>query len=117
MENTGTKLSLKEKMSYACGDAASNVVWAAMGTFIMFYYTDVAHVSAAAIGTILLISRLLDGMSDIIMGMIVDRTKSRFGKARAWLLRMAIPFAIATFAVFAVPDFGEKGKQIGRAHV
>lgn len=112
MEITGTKLSLKEKMSYACGDAASNVVWAAMGTFIMFYYTDVAHVSAAAIGTILLISRLLDGMSDIIMGMIVDRTKSRFGKARAWLLRMAIPFAIATFAVFAVPDFGEKGKLI-----
>lgn len=106
------KLGLKTRVSYACGDAASNVVWAAMGAFVMTYYTDVAHVNAGIIGTIMLVSRLLDGVSDLLMGIIVDRTKSRFGKARPWLLRIAIPFAIATVLMFSVPDFGEKAKVI-----
>lgn len=110
MELQNPKLRLSEKISYACGDAASNVVWAAMGTFAMMYYTDVAHVSAAAVGTIMLLSRFLDGASDLIMGLIVDRTKSRYGKARPWLLRIAIPFALATFLMFSVPDFSSKGK-------
>lgn len=106
------KLKLSEKISYACGDAASNVVWAALGAFAMMYYTGVAHVSAAAIGTIMLISRFLDGVSDLLMGLVVDRTKSRFGKARPWLLRIAIPFAVATVLMFSVPDFSDKGKLI-----
>ena len=106
------KLRLGEKISYACGDAASNVVWAALGAFVMLYYTDVVHVNAAVIGTIMLVSRFLDGASDLIMGLIVDRTKSRFGKARPWLLRVAIPFAIATTLMFSVPDFSDKGKII-----
>lgn len=106
------KLKLSEKISYACGDAASNVIWAALGAFAMMYYTDVAHVSAAAIGTIMLISRFLDGVSDLLMGLVVDRTKSKFGKARPWLLRIAIPFAIATVLMFSVPDFSDKGKLI-----
>lgn len=110
--NERNRLKLSERISYACGDAASNVVWAALGAFAMMYYTDVAHVNAAIIGTIMLISRFLDGASDLAMGMIVDRTKSRFGKARPWLLRIAIPFAIATVLMFAVPDFSEKGKVI-----
>lgn len=110
--DTQKKLKLSEKISYACGDAASNVVWAALGAFVMLYYTDVAHVNAAVIGTIMLISRFLDGASDLAMGLIVDRTKSRFGKARPWLLRIAIPFAIATVLMFSVPDFSEKGKII-----
>lgn len=109
---TKNKLHLSERISYACGDAASNVVWAALGAFVMLYYTDVVHMNAAVIGTIMLISRFLDGASDLIMGLIVDRTKSRFGKARPWLLRIAIPFAIATTLMFAVPDFSDKGKII-----
>ena len=112
MEQQNPKLRLSEKISYAGSDAASNVVWAAMGTFAMMYYTDVAHVSAAAVGTIMLLSRFLDGASDLIMGLIVDRTKSRYGKARPWLLRIAIPFALATFLMFSVPDFSSKGKLV-----
>lgn len=106
------KLGLKARVSYACGDAASNVVWAALGAFAMTYYTDVAHVNAGIIGTIMLISRFLDGVSDLVMGIVVDRTKSRFGKARPWLLRIAVPFAIATVLMFSVPDFEEKIKAI-----
>lgn len=106
------KLKLGERISYACGDAASNVVWAAMGAFVMMYYTDVAHINVAVVGMIMLISRFLDGVSDLVMGLVVDRTKSRFGKARPWLLRIAIPFGIATTLMFSVPDFAEKGKII-----
>ncbi|MDO4332843.1 MAG: MFS transporter [Eubacteriales bacterium] len=106
------RLKLSERISYACGDAASNVVWAALGAFAMMYYTDVAHVDAGIIGVIMLISRFLDGASDLIMGLIVDNTKSRFGKARPWLLRIAIPFAIATTLMFSVPESTEMIKVV-----
>lgn len=106
------KLKLSERISYACGDAASNVVWAAMGAFVMMYYTDVVHINAGIIGLIMLISRLLDGVSDLVMGLVVDHTKSKFGKARPWLLRIAIPFAIATTLMFSVPNFEDKIKVI-----
>lgn len=105
-------LKLSERISYACGDAASNVVWAALGAFVMIYYTDVTYISPGVIGMIMLVSRFLDGASDLIMGLVVDNTKSRFGKARPWLLRMAIPFAIATTLMFSVPDFENKAKII-----
>lgn len=106
------KLRISERISYACGDAASNVVWAALGAFAMMYYTDVAHINAGTIGVIMLISRFLDGVSDLLMGLVVDHTKSRFGKARPWLLRIAIPFAVATTLMFSVPDFPDKIKVI-----
>lgn len=108
----GTGLSLISKMSYGCGDAACNVVWGAMSAWLMYYYTNVAHVSALSIGAIMLVSRLIDGVTDILMGLIVDNTKSKYGKARPWLIRMAIPFAIATVAMFAVPEFSTKGKLV-----
>ena len=74
-----------------------------MSAFLLFYYTDYAGVSAMAVGTIMMISRVFDGISDIIMGVIVDRTHSRFGKARPWILRMCIPFAISGVLMFSVP--------------
>ena len=75
----------------------------AMSAFLLFYYTDYAGVSAMAVGTIMMISRVFGGISDIIMGVIVDRTHSRFGKARPWILRMCIPFAISGILMFSVP--------------
>lgn len=92
-----------ERFSYGCGDFGCNIIYTAMSAFLLFYYTDYAGVSASAVGTIMLISRIFDGISDIIMGMIVDRTKSRFGKARPWLLRMCIPFAVSGILLFSVP--------------
>lgn len=74
-----------------------------MSAFLLFYYTDYAGVSAFAVGTIMMVSRLFDGISDIIMGVIVDRTKSKYGKARPWILRMCIPFAISGVLLFSVP--------------
>ena len=87
-----------------CGDFGCNIIYTAMSAFLLFYYTDYAGVSAAAVGTIMLISRVFDGVSDIIMGTIVDRTRSKYGKARVWMLRMCVPFALAGL-LFSVPTF------------
>ena len=92
-----------ERFSYGCGDFGCNIIYTAMSAFLLFYYTDYANVSAIAVGTIMMVSRIFDGISDIIMGVIVDRTHSRFGKARPWILRMCIPFAISGILMFSVP--------------
>ena len=75
-------VSFVERLAFGCGDLANNVIYAAITTFLLFYYTNVIGVSAAAVGTIMLISRFLDGIADLTMGVIVDRTKSKYGKAR-----------------------------------
>ena len=96
--NKKAKLSMGkivERFSYGCGDFGCNIIYTAMSAFLVFYYTDYAGVNALAVGTIMMVSRIFDGISDIIMGVVVDRTKSRFGKARSWILRMCIPFAIS----------------------
>lgn len=104
MEQTKKKgLSILERFAYGCGDAGCNIIYTAMTGFLLLYYTDYAGVSAGAVGIIMLISRIFDGVSDLIMGNIVDRTHSRFGKARPWILRMCIPFALAGILLFSVP--------------
>lgn len=104
---------LFERFSYGCGDFGCNIIYTAMSAFLMFYYSDYAGVNTLAVGTIMLISRVFDGISDIIMGIIVDRTKSRFGKARPWLLRMCIPFAVSGILLFSVPaSWGDAAKLV-----
>ncbi len=97
------KISVKERIAYGFGDFSSNIMYSAMSAFLMFYYTDVVGVGAAAVGVIMLCSRLFDGVSDLIMGIIIDRTNSKYGKARVWILRLVIPYAIGTVLLFAVP--------------
>lgn len=92
-----------ERFSYGCGDFGCNIIYAAMSAFLLFYYTDYAGVSALAVGTIMMVSRFFDGISDVIMGVIVDSTRSKYGKARPWLLRMCIPFALSGILLFSVP--------------
>lgn len=103
-KNKLTFRKVLERFSYGCGDFGCNIIYTAMSAFLVFYYTDYAHVSAAAVGIIMMVSRVFDGISDIIMGTIVDRTKSKWGKARPWMLRMCIPFAISGILLFSVPS-------------
>jgi len=110
--NKTNKIGFLEKVAYGSGDLASNIIFASITSFLVFYYTDITKVSAAAVGSIMLISRLLDGIVDIIMGLIVDRTKTKYGKARPWILRMCVPFAISAILLFSVPDIGENAKLI-----
>lgn len=102
-ENATEKVTIKERLAYGCGDFSSNIMYSAMAAFLLFYYTDVVGVSSAAVGVIMLCSRLFDGVSDLIMGVIIDRTKSPFGKARIWILRLVIPYAVGTILLFSVP--------------
>ena len=94
------KLSFKERFSYSLGSLACNLVWTSLGGFIVIFYTDIALIPAATVGVMILASRILDGFSDIGMGILVDRGKHPKGKARPWLFRMAIPFGITTFLCF-----------------
>lgn len=111
--NSNGKITFWERFSYGCGDLGCNIIYSAMSAFLLFYYTDYVHVGAVTIGTIMLLSRVFDGVTDLIMGVIVDRTKSRFGKCRPWILRMAIPFALAGVLLFSVPSgLGETSKLV-----
>ncbi|MCE5234483.1 MAG: glycoside-pentoside-hexuronide (GPH):cation symporter [Eubacteriales bacterium] len=106
------KIGFREKFFYGGGDLASNLVLVLTSTFATFFYTDALGLNASIIGMILLVSRLLDGVSDILMGYIMDKTRSRHGKARPWMLWLAIPIAISTVLVFVVPNMGDVGKYI-----
>ncbi|MFJ5625520.1 MFS transporter [Peribacillus loiseleuriae] len=105
-------IKFKEKLGYGLGDLASNLVWSSLSMFILFFYTDVVGIAAGVIGTIMLLVRIMDGALDILMGVTVDRTRSKHGKARPWLLWMGIPFGIATILLFTVPDVGLTGKVV-----
>jgi GPH family glycoside/pentoside/hexuronide:cation symporter len=111
------RIKLREKLSYGLGDVASVVVWGGVGSFATFYYTNSAGMAAAAIGTMFLISRIFDGISDVIMGLIIDRTRSRFGKARPWLLWMAVPFGAAAVLLFSVPQGWGPGAKLIYAYI
>lgn len=105
-------ISLAEKVAYGGGDLASNLILVLTATFVTFFYTDALGLNAAIIGSIMMFSRLADGFTDIFMGYIMDRTKSRHGKARPWLLWLAIPISISCVLVFLVPNIGEAGKYV-----
>lgn len=105
-------LSLREKISYGFGDLASVLYWQTFMLYFTFFYTDVFLIPAAAAATMFLVSRLIDGFTDPFMGIIADRTKTRWGKFRPYLLWFCVPFAIVGVLTFTVPDFGLQGKMI-----
>lgn len=98
------RLTNTVKFIYGTGDVASNLVWTTVGSFLTMYYTDVALISAATVGTLMLVSRILDGITDLTMGWIIDRTRSRFGKARPWLIASAPVLCVLLVMVFSVPS-------------
>lgn len=106
------KISTFEKVAYGGGDLASNFVLVLTSTFVIFFYTDALGLNAGIIGAIMLFSRFADGITDIVMGYVMDKTRSKHGKARPWLLWLAIPIGIATILVFLVPNLGDIGKYI-----
>ena len=112
MNKTETKLSIKEKIGYSLGDTASHFVWDMVGFWILIFYTDTYGISAAAAGTIMLIARFWDMVSDPIMGIIADRTNTKWGKFRPYILWMALPYSVLAVLAFTTPDFGNTGKII-----
>lgn len=106
------KLSFMERVAYGLGDYSGNLVYSSISAFLLVYYISVLHVDPAAAASIMAVSKIFDGVSDLIMGRIVDRTKSKWGKARPWIFRMCFPLAICTVLMFSVPSGLTGGLQM-----
>jgi glycoside/pentoside/hexuronide:cation symporter, GPH family len=104
------RLSLGEKVGYGLGDTASNFVWALMMNFIMYFYTDIFGITAAATGTMLLVARATDGLFDFFVGAVADRTNTRWGKFRPYLLWLCVPLGVVFVAAFTTPAAAEPVK-------
>lgn len=102
-EDPNGKLSFMERLAYGLGDYSGNLVYSAISAFLLVYYTNVLGVAAATAASIMAVSKIFDGISDLVMGRIVDKTKSKWGKARPWIFRMCFPLAVCTVLMFSVP--------------
>lgn len=106
------KLTVKEKVGYSLGDMASNLYFQTFVIFMPIFYTDVFGLAPAAMGTMMLFSRFWDAANDPIMGMVADRTQTRWGKFRPYIFAFAVPIGIAGFLAFNTPDLSETGKLV-----
>jgi GPH family glycoside/pentoside/hexuronide:cation symporter len=111
-QTTEEPIKVSEKFAYGLGDTASNIVFQVVIGFLMFYYTDVFGLSAAAVGTLFLVVRVFDAITDPIMGGIADRTQSKWGKYRPYLLWMSVPYGLLAVLAFSSPDLSPQGKLI-----
>jgi glycoside/pentoside/hexuronide:cation symporter, GPH family len=112
MKSQSQKVSMAEKIGYSLGDGSANLIFQMMMMFQLFFYTDVFGIKATAAGMILLVARIFDAFVDPLVGILSDRTETRWGKYRPWLLWTAIPFALFYILAFSTPDLGERGKII-----
>ncbi len=107
-----SKLSIKEKIGYGMGDAGCNIIFGAIMLFVNYFYTDIFGLAPALVGVMLLSIRVIDAVTDPIMGAIADRTQSRWGRFRPWILWMAAPFAFFSYLMFTTPDWAYSSKVI-----
>ncbi|MBR2765803.1 MAG: MFS transporter [Blautia sp.] len=96
-------LSWIERIGFGSGQLGINAINGILGSFLTVYFTNVALLDAAVISTIIAVSKLFDGISDIVIGRMVDNTKSKMGKGRSWLFKVCIPFAISVMLLFFIP--------------
>jgi sugar (glycoside-pentoside-hexuronide) transporter len=112
LQSVNEKLKVKEKVGYALGDTAANLIFQTMVMFQLAFYTDTFGITAAAAGTLLVVVRVWDAIFDPVMGIVADKTKTKWGKFRPWILWTAVPFGIMGFLAFVTPDFSDSGKLL-----
>lgn len=112
MANVDAPLRFREKLGYGLGDVASNFFFQVFNLFLLYYYTDIFGLTAAAVGTMFLVTKIFDAVSDPVMGLIADRTHTRWGKFRPYILWGAIPYGLCGYAMFANPDLAYNGKLV-----
>lgn len=110
MASSVTHLSFREKFSYGLGDFASNLYWQTFMLYMTYFYTDIFGLAAAATATMFLVNRIVDAITDPVMGMVADHTTTRWGRFRPWLLWTCVPFAIMGVLAFTTPSFGSGGE-------
>lgn len=110
VQQANQKLPLIEKVSYGLGDTASNLIYTVITTYLTFYFTDVYGLGAVAVGTLMLIARFVDMIDSPIFGILIDKTNTKWGKSRPWILWSSIPFAIVSTLLFMGPELSASGK-------
>ena len=110
--HTHNLVSWKERISYAVSDFACNLSFQMIGTYLMFFYTDVFGISAAAVGTLFLVARVVDAIDGPIWGVLIDHTHTKWGKSRPYFLWFAFPFAIFCVLCFSTPNLSLSGKIV-----
>ena len=113
---SAARLPLRERLSYGFGDFGYSLPYNMASAFLLYYYVEVIRLPAAAVGTIFLIARLMDAVIDILVGIAVDKTRSRWGRTRPYFLFTALPYAGVFVATFAMPDWSQ-GAQLAYAFV
>ena len=112
MADSAQKLAVREKVGYACGDIATNFFFQSMILYQTRFYTDTVGLSAVAVGSMFLVLRLADAVFDPLIGALSDRTQTRWGKFRPWILGTALPFGVVFWLVYVSPDFGPQAKLV-----
>ena len=110
------RLKFTERLSYGLGDMGTSLAYNMASGFLLFYYTNVFGLPAAGVGTVFLIARLMDAVIDVMVGIAVDKTRSRWGRTRGYFLFTALPYALVTVALFHMPDWSQ-GAQLAYAFV
>lgn len=119
--NTGPEmakqnLTVREKFGFGLGDTGSNIVYQAVINILLFFYTDVYGIGAAAAGTLMLVVRVFDAVTDPMMGALADRTRSKHGRYRPWMLWIAIPYGVLAVTAFITPDV-DMGTKLVYAYI
>lgn len=107
----GSRLSWKETLSFSSGEMGTNLLFAVTSAYLLVYYTNYAQINPAIVGTIMLISKIFDAVSDVAMGYIEERFAKPHAKARPWIKRMVVPYAASALLLFAVPEFNSTALQ------
>ncbi|MGN0173343.1 MAG: glycoside-pentoside-hexuronide (GPH):cation symporter [Acutalibacteraceae bacterium] len=102
----------RQRLGYGSSDFACNLIWQMISLYLLYFYTNVMKLDAAAIALMFLITKFIDGVTDLIVGFLIDKTHTRWGKSRPWILFGAVPFALFAFLAFNVPDFSMTGKIV-----
>lgn len=102
----------RQRFGYGLGDFACNLIWQMISLYLLYFYTDVMKLNATSIALMFIVCRVIDAITDVLVGFAIDKTKTKWGKNRPWFLFGAIPFAISAVLAFSVPDIAPSGKLV-----
>lgn len=111
MGNTKSFL-YRQRFGYGLGDFACNLIWQMISLYLLYFYTDIMKLNAASIAVMFIVCRIIDAVTDVLVGFAIDKTRTRWGKSRPWFLFGAVPFAVAALLAFSVPDISPDGKLV-----
>ena len=96
----------RQRIGYGSSDFACNLIWQMISLYLLYFYTNVMHLNAGAVSVMFFVTKVIDGISDLIVGFLIDKTNTRWGKSRPWILFGAVPFGVAAVVAFSVPNIG-----------